>query len=116
MAAAKLRGIDISNLRGRQVDISDFETFDMLLAMDRDNLALLQAQCPDEYQSKLELFLSYGSQQTKSFGDSNTPRTLEVPDPYYGNGNGFELVLDLIDDASVGLLNHVQNKLLVPQN
>ncbi len=92
--AALRRGIDISGLRGRQVDASDFERFDMILAMDRDNLQLLEAQCPPQHRHKLSLLLSH----------SETTRDEEVPDPYYGGRDGFERVLDLIEDASQALL------------
>ena len=95
--AASLRGYDLSQLRGRQVSSHDFDEFDYILAMDNDNLANLQRICPDEFAHKVKLFLEYG----KRFNQK------EVPDPYYGGGQGFEHVLDLIEDASAGLLENI---------
>jgi protein-tyrosine phosphatase len=92
-AAAK-RGYDLSPLRGRQVSRKDFEEFDLILAMDRENLANLHRLCAPEYRSKVKLFLEY----SHNFG------LREVPDPYFGGAQGFEHVLDLVEDASKGLL------------
>jgi protein-tyrosine phosphatase len=92
--AAMGRGIDISGLRARQVAPEDFSRFDLILAMDRDNLRDLQAMKPKNSRARLGLFLEYAS------GSS----ALEVPDPYYGGAEGFERVLDLTTAASRGLL------------
>jgi protein-tyrosine phosphatase len=94
MAAAARRGYDLGHLRARQVQPADFDTFDYILAMDRDNLADLQAMCPAGFTGHLGLFLS--------FAGDGAPR--DVPDPYYGGDAGFDLVLDLIESASAGLL------------
>lgn len=94
--AAKNRGYDLSQLRARQVDETDFSDFDFILAMDKANLKNLQDQCPREYQHKLALFLDYAEGSE-----------LEVPDPYYGGDSGFSKVLDLIESASDGLINHL---------
>jgi len=94
-AAAAQRGYDLSTLRARQVDASDFERFDRILAMDRDNLALLRKACPDEQRGKLALFLGFSTRFDLA----------EVPDPYYGGPEGFERVLDLVEDAVQGLLD-----------
>jgi protein-tyrosine phosphatase len=91
---AARRGIDLSNQRARQVAKHDFEKFDLVLAMDRDNLARLRAMCPPQHQHKLGLFLQYAV-------DSPTD---VVPDPYHGGAKGFDLVLDLIENASDGLI------------
>ena len=91
---AEKRGYDLSAQRARQINADDFEQFNYLLAMDKDNLALLKAACPPEHQHKLALFMQYAS---NSFVD-------EVPDPYYGGANGFDIVLDYIEDASSGLI------------
>jgi protein-tyrosine phosphatase len=91
---ALTRGIDLSRLRARAVEQDDFEVFDHILAMDRDNLAGLRAMSPKNQAHKVELFLDYAPEQ---------PRR-EVPDPYYGGAHGFEHVLDLITLASEGLL------------
>lgn len=92
-AAALRRGIDLSTQRARQVAVEDFERFDLVLAMDTDNLTILHAQCPPARRDRVRLFLEYGT-----VGERN------VPDPYYGGDNGFERVLDLIEDAARGLL------------
>lgn len=94
--AAKQRGYDLSQLRARQVAETDFLDFDFILAMDKANLKNLQDQCPREYQHKLALFLDYAEGSE-----------LEVPDPYYGGESGFSEVLDLIESASDGLINHL---------
>ena len=99
IAAAANRGCDLTPLRARQVTVADFQHFDYILAMDESNLLDLQALCPADYTGELALFLSYG--------DSDT---LAVPDPYYGDGNGFERVLDLVEQASAGLLAHIQSQ------
>ena len=96
--AARQRGIDLSHLRARQVKASDFAEQDYILAMDRQNLADLRSLKPAHYSGSLDLFLT--------FGDS--PHHVEVPDPYYGGEEGFRLVLDLIDAASDGLLEHIR--------
>jgi protein-tyrosine phosphatase len=93
-ATAAGRGYDLSSLRARQVNDYDFVRFDRILAMDRDNLDLLLQACPEEHRGKLGLFLEYAG----SFDEE------EVPDPYYGGQEGFERVLDMVEDAASGLL------------
>ncbi|TXI90056.1 MAG: low molecular weight phosphotyrosine protein phosphatase [Burkholderiaceae bacterium] len=92
------RGIDLSQQRARQVSVEDFEHFDLVLAMDQDNLALLQRKCPAHLQHKLKLMMSYAS---------HSPSDV-VPDPYYGGTQGFETVLDYLEDASAGLLRSLR--------
>ncbi|WP_028534004.1 low molecular weight protein-tyrosine-phosphatase [Paludibacterium yongneupense] len=89
--AAQARGYDMSRLRARQVEASDFERFDLVLAADRNNLAFLQRRCPAAYRHKLALIL-----------DTLPPPGLEVPDPYYGGASGFDRVLDMIEAACDG--------------
>jgi len=91
--AAARRGYDLSQLRARQVNAYDFIRFDHILAMDCDNLDLLRQACPTEHRGKLGLFLEFGTLVEK-----------EVPDPYYGGEEGFEHVLDLIEDAAAGMI------------
>lgn len=93
--AAAQRGYDLSRLRARQVRESDFIRFDLILAMDRNNLALLRRACPPEYREKLGLFLDYA----EAIGAD------EVPDPYYGGAEGFEHVLDLAEAAARGIID-----------
>ena len=97
-AAATRRGYDLTALRGRQVAIADFGEFDYILAMDRSNLADLLAQCPAEQRHKVRLFLSFSSQWQDH----------EVPDPYYGGADGFDQVLDMVEDAAHGLLSDIR--------
>lgn len=96
--AAKQRGYDLGNLRGRQVEVADFSRFDYVLAMDNANMAILYSLCPKEHRDRLGLFLHYA----KNY------RQTEVPDPYYGGEDGFERVLDMVEDAAAGLLQHIQ--------
>jgi protein-tyrosine phosphatase len=100
-AAAALRRYDLSRLRARKVSRQDFETFDYLLAMDRENLAFLERLSPPAHRGKAHLFLQYAANTVLH----------EVPDPYYGDGAGFDLVLDLVEDASRGLLAHIRGRL-----
>jgi protein-tyrosine phosphatase len=95
------RGYDLTALRARQATSDDFHQFDYILAMDRDNLLNLQTIAPDIGRARLQLFLEYSNQQ----------QYLEVPDPYYGGARGFDLVLDLIEEASIGLLDELSGRL-----
>lgn len=95
-SAGQARGYDFSSIRARQVTQADFEFFDEILCADKQNLADLHAVCPEQYQSKLKLFLSYGAKEIN-----------EIPDPYYGGENGFEFVLDLIENASDAFLRQL---------
>jgi len=90
---AKSRGYDLSALKCRKVNDEDFEKFDFIVAMDEDNVRALKRKCPEELQHKISLFLSHC--------DSDFD---EVPDPYYAGKKAFELVIDLIEEASDGLL------------
>ena len=91
--AAARRGYDISHLRARVVEPADFERFDLILAMDRQNLRTLESRAPAHARHRIKLFLKYAPEAGVE----------EVPDPYYGGPNGFEHVLDLIEAASRGL-------------
>jgi protein-tyrosine phosphatase len=93
-AAARNRGYDLAGLRARQLVQEDFDRFDYILAMDRANLSELRALCPPGFSGHLGLFLEFAA---------NTG-VEEVPDPYYGAGDGFARVLDLIEQACDGLL------------
>ena len=99
-AAALRRGIDLSNLRGRRAIRADFEQFDYILAMDRENLSNLKAICPPGLEHKLKLFLEYAPHRQER----------EVPDPYNGGERGFVQVLDMIEEASQGLLQELRNQ------
>lgn len=93
-AAALRRGFDLSGLRARQVNASDFDCFDLVLAMDFNNLANLQDVCPVGCESKMGLLMPY----------ARTRKSTIVHDPYYRSERDFDLVLDSIEDACKGLL------------
>jgi protein-tyrosine phosphatase len=96
-AAALRRGIDISGLRARQVVREDFERFDLILAMDEENVRELKRRADRDYHDRIRLFMEFAPNATR--------RT--VPDPYYGGEQGFEDVLDLLEEASNGLIEVV---------
>jgi protein-tyrosine phosphatase len=96
--AALKRGVELQQLRARKVHSSDFEYFDYVLAMDDDNYSNLIHECPDEYKDKVKYFLDYAPHLG----------VREVPDPYYGEKLGFEQVLDMVEDASLGFLETLQ--------
>ena len=99
---ARLRGVELKDLRARQLAKSDFEDFDLLLAMDRGHLGLMAGGCPPVRQDRLGLFLSFAPHLGLQ----------DVPDPYYGGADGFEKVLDMIEAGSAGLLAHIRKTLL----
>lgn len=96
--AAKDRGVDLAYIRGRKVIVGDYQDFDFLLVMDKDNYRNLMQYCPEEHQHKVRYFLEYAPHL----------ETVEVPDPYYGGKYGFERVLDMVEDASTGFLNSLK--------
>jgi protein-tyrosine phosphatase len=100
-AHALRRGYRFDDLRARAVADADFEQFDLILAMDWDNLALLEERCPPAQRHKLRRLTEFCQRH-----DSPT-----VPDPYYGGDAGFEQVLDLVEDACDGLVRHLQQRL-----
>ncbi|WP_371850715.1 low molecular weight protein-tyrosine-phosphatase [Pseudoduganella violaceinigra] len=91
---AAARGYGLSAQRARQVAADDFERFDVVLAMDHDNLETLLRACPAQHRHKVRLFMEFASRSGSDV----------VPDPYYGGANGFDLVLDYIEDAADGLI------------
>lgn len=98
--AAQQRGYNMSDLRGRQVEEGDFRRFDYVLAMDSANLTVLQLMIPPDADTLPRLFLDYARHH----------REREVPDPYYGGADGFERVLDMVEDAAQGLLEEIRQK------
>ncbi|MCL2345795.1 MAG: low molecular weight phosphotyrosine protein phosphatase [Desulfobulbus sp.] len=99
--AAMVRGYDLSQLRARKVARQDLDYFDLILAMDRSNLDNLQRLATPEQSRRIKLFMDYA----KNFDDD------EVPDPYYGLGHGFDIVLDMVEDAAQGLIEEIKQKL-----
>ena len=102
--AAARRGYDLSTLRARIVEPGDFERFDLILAMDRENLEVLRRRAPRDARERLRLFLEFAPEGGPA----------EVPDPYYGGPNGFEEVLDLVEAATRGLLAAMRQQPRVP--
>ena len=91
------RGIELTS-RARQIEENDLYEFDLILVMDKDNLDAVKSLSKDHkntISSKIKLILSY----------SKNSQLDEVPDPYYGGQNGFDKVLDLLDDAIYGLID-----------
>jgi protein-tyrosine phosphatase len=94
------RGYDLSKLRARAVKDTDFEDFDLLLTMDWDNRTLLEERCPESHRHKIRGFTEF----------LQTTQASTIPDPYYGGEQGFEYVLDLIEEASDGLIKTLIQK------
>ena len=96
-STALSHGVNLSSQRARKVAKTDFDHFDYVIAMDRSNLENLKQLKSSEQAAKLHLFMEFAK------GRDNE----EVPDPYYGGGNGFEDVFNMVKDASEGLLQHI---------
>ncbi len=94
------RGYSFDGIKARKVTVRDFDDFDLILAMDNANLDDLQEIAPAHLQHKAMLFLDFAHNHEES----------EVPDPYYGGANGFRFVLDLVEDASDGLLAQLKTE------
>jgi len=99
-AAARKRGYDISHCVARQVKPEDFREYDLILAMDWENLSALQQQCPKVYHHKLMLLMRFANEFEEA----------TVPDPYYGGVEGFSKVLDYLEDACQGVLEVVRKR------
>ena len=99
-AAAKARGFDLGGIRARRVTAEDFHAFDLILAMDEDNLADLRRSAPADARARLALLLDYAPERG----------VRSVPDPYYGGKNGFEQVLDLVIEACAGLVEEFRHR------
>jgi len=97
-AAAERRGFDISTLRARRVTAADFERFDLLVAMDDDNVSALLELAGTAHQHKIRLLLEFAEDE----------ESRNVPDPYYGGMLGFERVLDLLEASMAGLLDEME--------
>ena len=95
---ARQRHYELADLTARQLQDSDFPHYDLLLVMDWDNYALTEKMCPPAYQYKIRRLTEF----------CKTKEASVVPDPYYKGSEGFEEVLDLVEDACDGLLEHIQ--------
>lgn len=102
MAAARKRSYDLSQCVARQITAEDFRDYDLILAMDWENLSALQQQCPKVYRHKLMLLMRFANEFEEA----------TVPDPYYGGPEGFNKVLDYIEDACQGVLEMVRKRAL----
>jgi protein-tyrosine phosphatase len=100
-AHALRRGLDLSSQRARQLTPADFSEFDLLLAMDWDNLALVEERCPPGARQKVQLLMSLAPDAASTV----------VPDPYYGGDAGFEEVLDLCEQACAALVAQLPQRL-----
>ena len=100
--SALRRGYDLSRQRARQLRPSDFERYDLLLAMDSDHLDQMVDMCPGPLVGKIRLLMDYSPTR---------PRGTSVPDPYYGAPAGFERVLDMVEEACDGLLKDLRDRL-----
>jgi protein-tyrosine phosphatase len=98
--AAARRGLDLTDLRARQVSNDDFERFDLIVAMDRLNHATLLDRSPPEYRERIRTLLEFAGKTAPA----------DVPDPYYGGAKGFDDVLDLVESAVEGLLAEVRHR------
>ncbi len=98
-AMALENGVDLAKLRGRKLLPQDLIDFDYVIGMDKSNIAEIMAIKPDDYTAEVSLMLEYSDKYQQS----------EVPDPYFGN-DGFDLVFDMISDASAGLLRHIRSQ------
>lgn len=99
--AAKKRGYDLSDLRARQIAVDDFNRYDLILAMDWDNHALLQQKAGRQHHHKIKLLMSFATEHESAV----------VPDPYYGNADGFDVVLDYVEDAATNLVDFVRRRM-----
>ncbi|WP_349744508.1 low molecular weight protein-tyrosine-phosphatase [Roseateles cavernae] len=97
---AERRGYELGALRARQLVAADFEHFDLVLAMDGDNLSLAERLCPPAQRYRLKLLMDYAPH-------AGSPH---VPDPYYGGDAGFEEVLDLVEAACDGLIAALRHR------
>lgn len=101
IAAARRRGIDLTSLRARMVASDDFARYDLILAMDDDNLRELRSRAPATYHERIRLLMEFAPHAALR----------HVPDPYYGGAQGFEEVLDLLEEAALGLLAELRTRL-----
>jgi len=100
-ALASKRGVDMEYIRARKISVLDYDAFDYILAMDEDNLELINYYAPRNHRAKVSLFLDYLNQSEAG----QTERV--VPDPYYGGESGFEHVFELVDAGCDALINHI---------
>ncbi len=98
-AKAASMGIDMEYIRARKISINDHDEFDYILAMDDDNLELINYYAPEEGRASVSLFLEFAVQQGLCLQNN-------VPDPYYGGAKGFDTVFELVDLGCDALIKH----------
>ncbi len=96
-AVASRRGVDLSDLRARQVSSRDMDYHDLIIVMDRRNYSDISAMAQSGYQHKIHYLLEYSEQYEE----------LEIPDPYYGGVHGFDVVMDMIEESCERLLDSI---------
>ena len=95
----KVRGYSLTSV-SRQITSEDFKNFDLLLAMDQNNVKTLEQICPDpQLLGKIKLITDYATHDYNG-----------VPDPYYGGAQGFERVIDILEDSCAGLIAALRNQ------
>lgn len=100
IATALNFGVDISHLRARKVSVSDFDVYDLIVAMDRNNYADLQHIRPKGSKADLAMMMQYHPQSQPE----------DVPDPYYGGMDGFNYMCELLQAATRGLLQNIEGR------
>jgi protein-tyrosine phosphatase len=100
--SARKRGIDLSNLRARQINAQDFDTVDILIGLDKSHLEAMRELAPENCKAQIRLLMDYAPQSDIK----------DVPDPYYGGPGGFEEVLDMIEIAATNFLQKIRNDLI----
>ena len=101
-AKAREKGIDMEYIRARKISVHDYDDFDYILAMDDDNLQLIEYYAPQDYSADISLFLAFANH-------AGTASERVVPDPYYGGDAGFEHVFALVDAGCDALIEHILN-------
>ena len=102
-AFAASNGVDMEYIRARKISVGDYHEFDYILAMDTENLTLIEHHAPPNHRADFTLFLDFARR------DGSVSRST-VPDPYYGSDSGFEQVFDLVDRGCESLLKHILNE------
>ena len=109
--AARNRGYDLSIFRGRQIAVADFDRFDLVIAMDDKNVAVLKQICPPAQRDKIRLLMEFAPEVDVSGAKAPGFDVREVVDPYFGGGEGFEIVLDQCEAACRGLIAALRTQL-----
>ena len=101
-AKAAQKGVDMEYIRARKISVLDYDEYDYILAMDEDNLSLIEYYAPEKPKAKISLFLNFANRA------GTTNKTI-VPDPYYGQSDGFEEVFTLVELGCEALIDEILN-------